>query len=81
MSVTVHYHYNESVRKWDVFVTGTTNETEAKQAYHAATLTAQLSNPEDLILDKTIAKHIGSNIYRITPYGLAILNIKSEKSE
>lgn len=75
--VSVTMYYDEETRKWETFVTGVANITEAKQAFHAAMLTAQLIKPEDLTLEKTHAEKVSLDNYKykITPFGIGALGL------
>lgn len=77
MAQSVQFHYDESVRRWQVFVTGAQSATEAKQAFHAVCMTVQLIPEENLTLDKTIVRDLppGGMVKEIIPYGVEVLNL------
>lgn len=73
--ISVVMTYDEKVKKWDSFVSGAVDATEAKQAFNAAVLTMHLIREEDLTrttADQLVKDH---DVYRITPFGLNALGL------
>lgn len=46
MKTTVSFTYDESSRKWEVEVSGVTDDIEAKQAFNAVILTCSDATPQ-----------------------------------
>ena len=60
------FRYDEETQKWEPFVTGTRDSTEAKQAFNAVVLTVQELNPV-LLSETRVKKQDNSLIHLILP--------------
>lgn len=57
--------YVEASRKWDVLVEGAVDALEARQAFSAVVLTAQMLDPD--LLEHALSEPLSDGAYKITP--------------